>query len=179
MGVVAILAAITFGVTEGVRDTQSRTKAKAELAAMAQALERFKTTYGDYPHVEETSDPANAYSLLKALSGWSELQQDGTMVDLDPQREAFIDTGAMNLPAGQEMPADAAPGEGIHFVDPWGEPYVYIYNAGASTWEKFGYVLLSSGPDGLVALDGADADGLIDQDWRESGDNLDNVYLED
>jgi hypothetical protein len=38
----------------GVRAAQNQPQAKAEPAAMAQALERFKTTYGFYPHAEET-----------------------------------------------------------------------------------------------------------------------------
>jgi len=54
MGIAAILAAITFGPMEGVRAAQNQPQAKAEPAAMAQALERFKTTYGFYPHAEET-----------------------------------------------------------------------------------------------------------------------------
>ena len=42
MGIAAILAAITFGPMEGVRAAQNQPQAKAEPAAMAQALERFK-----------------------------------------------------------------------------------------------------------------------------------------
>ena len=49
IAVILILAGITFGVSRGVQNAQARTKARAELATIAQAIEQFKSRYGDYP----------------------------------------------------------------------------------------------------------------------------------
>ena len=55
--VILILAGITFGISRGVQNAQARTKAKAELATISQAIEQFKSRYGDYPwHDSDDSD---------------------------------------------------------------------------------------------------------------------------
>ncbi len=180
MAVVAILAAITFGITAGVKDSQNRTLAMADLSEIARGLEQFKTRYGDYPHIAETTSPANASVLLRALTGWSRLERTGpgtmAMVDQTTQREAFIDVSRLTL--SNDFPETGAPGGDVYILDPWDNSYVYIYNVAAPSWENFGYVLLSSGPDGIVTLGNAATDGLIDQDWVESPRNVDNIYLD-
>jgi len=55
IAVIMVLAGITFGISRGVQNAQARAQAKAELAVIAQALEGFKSTYGDYPWV--SGDP--------------------------------------------------------------------------------------------------------------------------
>lgn len=183
MGLVAILAAITLGIMGGVQDSQKRTQAKAEMAVIAQSLESFKNLYGDYPYIEETSDLANANELLVALTGWSRLEQQGSsppeMAELDTQRAPLVDMDTLNLPQYVEIPVDAPPGTDAYLVDPWDNPYVYIYNVEGGAWENFGFILFSAGPDGLISLSGVEDDGIVDQDWRDLASNLDNVYLED
>ena len=49
--VILILAGITFGISRGVQNVQARTKAKAELAVISQALETYKSKNGDYPWI--------------------------------------------------------------------------------------------------------------------------------
>ena len=77
MAIVAILAAITFGVLKGVQDAQARTQAKAELAVIQQALEQYKSRYGDYPwHDSDDGDypttggvDVTSSMMLYALTG--------------------------------------------------------------------------------------------------------------
>ncbi|MGB0419183.1 MAG: type II secretion system protein, partial [Opitutales bacterium] len=83
IAILGVLAAITFGVFQGVKDWQNRARAKAELSVLSQALERFKSKYGDYPWTAVGSDPSNfdpnnqmmvakenSARLLNALMGW-------------------------------------------------------------------------------------------------------------
>ncbi|MEO0509627.1 MAG: type II secretion system protein [Verrucomicrobiota bacterium] len=190
IAVIGVLAGITFGISRGVQNAQASARAKAELASISQALEQFKVRYGDYPWVEETTDPdgdpvtlsnPNANALLKALIGWTRLERNGQIVSMSPdlltQTEGFLDTSNLFLSSENgELPANGVPDEEIYILDPWGNPYVYIYDRSSATWDNFGYVLMSSGPDGNVALQSADQDGLIDQNWREVANNVDNIY---
>jgi type II secretory pathway pseudopilin PulG len=54
--VIAILAAITFGISSGVRNTQGKAKAKGELAMISQALDSFKMTHADFPWAAADKD---------------------------------------------------------------------------------------------------------------------------
>ena len=178
MAVIAILSGITFSISSGVRNAQARAKAKAELATLASSLESFKGLYGDYPFIAETSDTTNANTLLKALTGWSKLDATATppMSDLDPQASTFLDTGLLGL--SKEIVGDTKPDTDTYLVDPWENPYIYVYNIEAGDWENFGYLLMSSGPDGELTLGDAATTGIIDQAWRDDEKNLDNIYLE-
>ena len=76
IAVILILASITFGISRGVQNAQARAKAKAELATISQALEQFKSRYGDYPwhDSDEGSYPSSSGEvtngmLLYALTG--------------------------------------------------------------------------------------------------------------
>ena len=66
ISVILILAGITFGISRGVQNAQARTKAKAELAVISQAIEQFKLRYGDYPWILSEDSTKN---LAYALSG--------------------------------------------------------------------------------------------------------------
>ncbi len=81
IAVIGILAGITFGISGGVQNARARTQAKAELAALSQALEQFKSRNGDYPWV--SGDPADAEDngklLFQALVGWMEFTRSGVV----------------------------------------------------------------------------------------------------
>ncbi len=64
IAVVAVLAAITLGISSGARDKAAQDRAKSELAVLSTALERYRATYGDY--LQDENDPA---ALFDALSG--------------------------------------------------------------------------------------------------------------
>lgn len=180
MTVVAILAGITFGITAGVRNSQNKTLATADLAEIARGLEQFKTRYGDYPQIASTTDTANANLLLRALTGWTILQKNAsgvpTMVPVTTPRESFVDASRFTLSAA--LTEGAAPTGDVYILDPWDQPYIYIYNVTSPSWDNFGYVLLASGADEVASLGSAATDGLIDQAWKEAPANIDNIYLE-
>lgn len=162
MAIILILIGIVSGVSSGVRDAQARATAKAELAVLSLALERFKSVHGDYPWIDE-----EPHELLKSLIGRKEFSGSGTSARFEdiselPQAgaQSFIELSQLSVadssePEPEPLPIDElseSPDEvpeGWVFTDPWGNPYVYIYRTGiGGAWENFGYVLFSQGPDG-------------------------------
>jgi prepilin-type N-terminal cleavage/methylation domain-containing protein len=178
MAVIMILASITFGISRGVQNAQARAKAKAELAVITQGLEQFKSTYGDYPWIAETTDTANANILLKCLTGWMKLERDASdnvvLIDRTTVGESFVDPTKMSLSEG--FPATGAPNGNIHMLDPWGNSYVYIYDKNGGSWDNFGYVLFSSGSDSAETISGLKNDGLLEATDRADSKNIDNIY---
>jgi prepilin-type N-terminal cleavage/methylation domain-containing protein len=197
IAVILILAGITFGISRGVQNAQARTKAKAELAVIAQALEQYKSRYGDYPWIG-TSDvesrgarEGGSHGLMKTLVGWQAV--DGTQVGgtnslgkTFSKAESVLDVSRLSL--SQKWPAgdpEASPSATTYFVDPWGNPYVYIYKdpsqhtlgTAGGPWSRFGYILFSLGSDGAASSAGLDeATGEMLQDFKEVDANVDNIY---
>ncbi|MFU8848825.1 MAG: prepilin-type N-terminal cleavage/methylation domain-containing protein [Opitutales bacterium] len=194
-GVIAILAAITFGISKGVQDSQGRAKAKAELAMIAQALESFKNTHGDYPRAESDVE-SSADELFKALLGWkkydsasaafvdkttSEVPAQGPNPYLDISKLTYVDA-AEPEEFNPEITSNTKP-ENYRLLDPWGNPYRYYYKQSATdnNWENFGYMLYSAGPDGKDQMPGS-WDGLLSPNVLNTTDsngdaiNLDNIY---
>jgi len=183
------LAAITFGITNGVRNAQSRAKAKVELAAISQAIEEYKAQYGDYPLRDDslgdypsTAGEPTSSVLLYSLTGRTsqtpipgrnpEVEHIADSLD-DPDVEArpkFIDITKFSY-AGSDDEPEA-------LLDPWGNPYIYWYkwdNADPNEWDQFGYHLYSTGPNGEAANDAikekiTESTGILDDDFREVAD---------
>lgn len=194
-GVIAILAAITFGISQGVRDSQGRAKARAELAMISQALESFKNTHGDYPWAESEVE-SSADELFKALIGWKKYDsatvgfEDKTTDEVPEQGPTpFIDISKLTYVSAAEpdefnpeITGNTKP-ENYRLLDPWGNPYRYYYKESASdsNWENFGYMLYSAGPDGKDEMP-ANWDGLLSPNVLNATDsngdsiNLDNIY---
>lgn len=179
VAVIAVLASITFGITRGVNNAQAKAKARGELATIAQALEQFKSTHGDYPWTDGAEDPSIV--LSKALLGWkvfdtssgsanfrdktvAEVPTDGPKAFVDPSK---LDYGGTVPTSGNSMPTN------VIFYDPWGTEYVYSYKE-STGWDNFGYILYSKGPDGSDAEVGTD--GVVTKTIRESAANVDNIY---
>ena len=189
VSVILILMGITFGITKGVSNQQARAQARAELAMIAQALEAFKLIYGDYPVISEgdaATSSRNAEELTLALTGFSYLvpgtgDTTRAMVNVaaGASRDSFIDPQQMNFRRDFGNPTSASELNGNYLIDPWREPYVYVYNRGATdnTWDTMGYVLFSKGPDKTAD---ADTDGNDIEDTgilnESSEHNLDNIY---
>jgi general secretion pathway protein G len=142
MAVIAILAGLTFGLMRGATERAHRSQATAELAVLATALESYQRHYGDHPRT------ASAAELLQALEG----RRGPTGLPLEGR--IFIEKDRFTT--GPD--ADGV----VALLDPWGNPYLYRYEAGDG-----GYVLLSAGPDGEVAVDPLDP---------EAATNADNLY---
>ena len=204
LAVLGVLAAITFGIFRGVRDSQSRTRAKAELAVLAQALEHFKSKYGDYPWTAVGSDPSNldpadnmvvakenSARLLNALMGWGRFDLTGSAPNFDPNMEgvALIDVSKLTVrKIGSDLdyvdypanPSEAP--SGYYLSDPMGNPYVYLYgkSASLSSWDNFSYILYSKGSDGVDSVVGLDITTGITESgdmYRYNEQNADNLYV--
>jgi len=186
IAVIFILVGITFGISRGVQNAQARAKAKAELAVIAQALEQFKSRHGDYPWAAANPGAAesNGERLFQALMGFYQFDASSDPPEFKEKEtdeipvsgpNGFVDPTklSMNKP-DDSLPEDPTkiPSD-FHFVDPWGNPYVYRYKSSSSDgWDKFGYVLFSRGPDGKTGTPIPDT-GI--QPERE-GDAVDNIY---
>ena len=183
MTAILALVAITFGVLRGVLNQQARTQAKAELAIIAQALEEFKQTYGDYPWVSEEADPtagyANARKLTLALAGFAvfEYNEEGAVslekITSGEGRKSFIDPERLNFNRDFGNPSSADDLTDVFLVDPWRRPYVFVYNKGTSSWDNVAYVLFSKGPDGKANLGSIVSTGII---VPNNSEDVDNIY---
>ena len=187
ISIIGILSAISLNVVKGVKERSSVGLAKAELAALSQALEMYKLQYGDYPQTGMSADtvvvPATApstskvqYRLFNALVG-----KLGPKLDPLTSSKCFVDLARFSLyskeatdmptPTGNTRVANA-------FLDPWGQTYVYYYKTvGGTAWTSPTYVLFSVGPDGEKADADITALGVVNYDAATMDPkNMDNSY---
>jgi general secretion pathway protein G len=193
IAVVGVLVSITFGVSRGVQTAQSRALAKAEMSVIAQALEQFKSRYGDYPwHDSGAGDyptpsggEENNAMLLYALTGRLKMERvtdgsGGTKVEVSKVKDELDDDEVVNRPQFIETSKFNVSGdsnEPNQILDPWGNPYIYMYKTEGSSndWEVYGYHLYSTGPNGAEANETIKAEidsstGVMDPDIRETAD---------
>jgi prepilin-type N-terminal cleavage/methylation domain-containing protein len=202
IAVIAVLAGVTFGVSSAIRDSQGRSRAQAEISAITQALEQFKARNGDYPWSSSGyssnsrgSAIANGEELFQALTGWRKFNTDGNVsFDIKSQSDVpqagptpYIDVNRLTYALDSSIELDGIISEynpqvdlslnapdGLVFIDPWGNPYIYIYNKASSSWDNFGFVLYSKGPDSTDVSAGTD--GVITDTIRNDSVNADNIY---
>ena len=183
IAVIMILVGITFGLSRGVYNAQARARAKADLAAISQGLEQFKSVFGDYPITDST---ASSDTLIRQSNERLVLSMRGEMV--------FV-KGADGKVSGMELRSDSSDygneSGGRMFIsedtlsvaesgapqiqDPWGKAYIYDYTGVGVTWDNFGFILCSAGPDGRYVSVGAN--GILTDAIRNDPDNIDNIYL--
>jgi prepilin-type N-terminal cleavage/methylation domain-containing protein len=162
IGIIAILAAITFGVVKGVNERAAIGQAKAELSSLAQALETYKMQYGNYP---QTTDSAVFLQSLVGRVGPTGIGITG---------KSFIEVAKFTLSTANGDPI-ATPT--LTLYDPWGRNYsYYYYTVGtAPNITRRGYVLFSSGPDGVFTA--PTTSGTTGGDAKLSDSkNIDNIY---
>ncbi len=123
IGLVAILTGLVLGIGGRAIETGRAARARAELAAIAAALDAYKRTYGDYPRTDD------AAQLLRALLG-----QRGPGSEVAIGGRPLLETGRFTISAGA-------------LLDPWERPYQYAYKTPAAGWTNPGFVLYSAGPD--------------------------------
>jgi prepilin-type N-terminal cleavage/methylation domain-containing protein len=174
IAVIAILAGITFGIARGVRERANISRARAELGALASALEAYRLQFGDYPQTgaaqnePDTSTPivntAAPAILFNALAG----KRGPTGAPID--RRSLADLGAFRLEDPTALPVTGNTNQLANaFLDPWGRRYLYFYKTGpAWTWPSF--VLFSVGPDGAFTPP-ADS-GILNDMAPGNADNL-------
>lgn len=189
LAIVGVLGALVLGAAEGARQRARRSRARAELALLAQALEAYRLQYGDYPQTGgfaskgagvDAHDPVSAdcaeAKLFNALLG-----------RLGPRCTALTDRhggpalgrafhDAANGPALENRDAfptadaDAANA----FLDPWGRRYRYFYRSWETpaVWRAPAHVLFSVGPDGASKAGDPAPDGSVDFNDPLNADNL-------
>lgn len=182
IAVIGILVAITFGISTGVRNAQLRASAKAELAVIAQGLEQFKLRYGDYPwHLSGDADTNKM--LLYALTGRLVMERDVNDVVqvyvIVSQSDVTVEKRPKFIDDTKFFVERDASGNSIELLDPWGNPYIYMYKRSDSpdAWNVFGYHLYSTGPNGEDANQALKAN-MLDPQAGVFGSNYRDVANE-
>lgn len=147
-----------LGVGRRVSESGKIARTKAELAALSAGLEGYKRQFGDYPRTDDSA------VLLQSLIG----KQDPLGNTLAKPGRAQID-----LALFRTTPEDVDPFDNTSavLIDPWDQPYVYVYKPSGTTWTNPSYVLYSIGPDGQdtrALLSG----GYADSSAPGAADNL-------
>ncbi|WP_309397945.1 prepilin-type N-terminal cleavage/methylation domain-containing protein [Cerasicoccus maritimus] len=168
IAIIAILSSIVFGLTRGIAVKQARSKAQAEMQAIATALESYKLKYGDYPWLGE-DDTEN---LVKHLTGEYKMTPttdgngDTTVNPNDTvptaNRRPFIDEEDFTIDSNGR------------FQDPWGNNYIYYYKRNnTSTWNFPAFILVCEGGDS--DSDSTDlSTGNLPPDYFDDDKNVDN-----
>lgn len=187
IAIILILAGITFGISRGVQNAQARTKARAELATIAQALEQFKSRYGDYPWHKSGETDTNK-TLLYALTGRLVIG-DPNPSDNVSTTNAIIITDENQIKRNPKFLDETKfatieiDSETTNLLDPWGNPYMYWYkwDDRPNSYEMFGYHLYSTGAGGNTANNTIKtkinaSTGLIANDFRDTANGAGIIF---
>jgi prepilin-type N-terminal cleavage/methylation domain-containing protein len=187
VAIIGILAAITLGVSKGVNERAAINQARAELSALATALESYKRAYGDYPQTGSAGNnptaPAASNSdgpgiLFNALAG-KRGPKVSPVAAIDGKRFVELERFSLQSTATSALPVAGNTTQLANaFVDPWGRRYLYFYKT-SGTWTNPSYVLFSVGPDGHLQGN-LPADGVLTNTFRDASSsgkgNADNIY---
>lgn len=193
IAIIGVLAGITFGVMGGVKERASISRARTELATLAQALEAYKKMYGDYPQmVGASANYTNNANLLTGGGSSTTEDDDGPGILFNAlagkrgptgqkmKGKAFVDLNKFTIQDSAELPDASDDQHPNAFVDPWGRRYLYYYKTGTvSQWKQPGYILVSVGPrvkgDGSPGID-VDVDGTYSVPPADEVEAADNIY---
>ena len=188
IAVIALLVGITLGVSTAVNRRAAESRTLGELTVLAQALEVYRTRFGDYPWIR--GDGEGHRDLYAALLGVQ--RPDGKAIAGTPGSvvappKSFIDLSRLAIGGGHDAPEPAMEGGIVvtmdvnyrenFLVDPWGQPYVYLYKTigAAGSWQGFGFLLFSKGIDG-VAGDVDISEGIRPKDYRDFDGASDDIF---
>lgn len=218
VAIIIALLGIVIGISGYVLNKDASSRARGEMDLMAQALDNFKSEHGDYPWADNSGNPeitasganstvetANA-NLLDWLTGWRTWDYSSSPpspVDASTRLKGFIEINSLTIEdalgddletkykSGSDTIHDTAPSDLSNpplILDPWGNPYVYMYEANknvvtSSAWASASFILISAGPDGLMDTTGISNDGTIDLEAHRNASssidyrNLDNIVF--
>ena len=182
IAIIALLAAITFGVIKGVNERAAIGQARAELASLSQALEAYKLQYGDYPRTglgavapstSTTLAATHTQALLfNALVGklGPKLSNSTEVAASAMNGKSFVELSKFSL-ENANLPSTTTTAAVLNcFLDPWGRRYMYYYDSTTAGWRLPSYVLFSVGPTSTYTAPTA-TDGKY-----SDANNLDNIY---
>ena len=181
IAVLALLGTFTMGAIRSTRERANVAQAKAQLAALATALEEFKRLYGDYPQTGEFqqaaatptgitatqpngSPPGNVaqMKLFNALTGVYGARGFGNADRLNGPNLLEVGKFTLNgslmnnflVPVSNAPNPPSKPEQNVSLLDPWGRRYLYYYKNARmpNAWQATGYVLYSAGR--VVAANG-------------------------
>lgn len=135
MGVLSVLAGISFAAFHRTSDRARNAQATAQIQRLGIALEQYRSQYGDFPVILPQTE-GSADLLIEALLG--ERSPSGQL--LDPPERSFLDLG--DFTREEENAREVAS------IDPWGNPWVYVYAPALENWSLPGFILYSRGPSG-------------------------------
>jgi general secretion pathway protein G len=121
MAIIAILVGITIGVAGAVSSGSAEAKAKAEIGQLQIEIDLYKADRGTYPSTRVVSGlPTVDSGLYDWFEGKYGADRIYETTEVDPN--------------------------GNYPVDPWGNPYIYIYQPA----NPFVFTIGSLGPDGVL-----------------------------
>gem|GEM_PF-495791 len=123
IGIIAILAGISFPAITGVMRKAKKVKAQAALKDITLGIKNYQVEYNRYPlppgHVSEEPIPlSEGATILKVLLGQNEQK-------MNPREITYIEP-----PIAKDGAGGLSGTEGNYaFNDPWGKPYLIILDA--------------------------------------------------
>lgn len=140
IALIGALAGIVIGIGRRVTESGKVARARAELAALSAALESYRHQHGDYPRTDQNS------VALQALLG--RLSPTGAVLTPAGRVQFEVAKFVLARPVASGTRVDPFTDSAAVLVDPWGQPYRYIYRVPAGGWSNPSFVLYSCGPDG-------------------------------
>jgi general secretion pathway protein G len=124
MAIIAILVGITLGVASAVNQGNVEAQAKAELAALQQEIELFKSDTGSYPPNQFVR---GTYTLGVDFYRWFEDKYGNGNGSFDADDRIYDTTDTID---GSGASTGRNPvSVFLYPADPWGRPYVYLFDA--------------------------------------------------
>lgn len=151
---------------------RERAQARSEMEKIGSYLDVYRNENGDYPWgFQDCSDPfgrlKSGFTLYAALTGKRNVR--GDLIRNDNRifhTEALLEA---------EFSIQKEGGQGV-IVDPWGNPYVYLYRRTSvdpllvPDWPHASYILISLGPKGCIEKETDKAKLILpdqNKDWLE------------
>jgi prepilin-type N-terminal cleavage/methylation domain-containing protein len=127
MAIIAVLASLTLGISQGVMNQAARKRALTEIAGMSTAMERYKTDNGAYPLQFDGSsygpapdgskpNPADSSYTLASQALFTNLAGRATF-SATPSSTAYMEFKK------NQLNTNSTPN---YIVDPWGYSYGYF-----------------------------------------------------
>ena len=154
--IIGILFGIIFTGASYIFSAQEEKKAKAEIASISLALEKFKSENGEYPEADSSKSLENRGKILfMTLSGWLDI--DGDLIPKSERGSSFLPKDSFTLGeknddatepftlSGDQLLGEISENLEIFLMDPYGNPYIYEYPRSDG---HPGFLLFSKGADG-------------------------------
>jgi type II secretory pathway pseudopilin PulG len=171
MLVIVILAGIVFKAGRALLERGKIQQAKADIARLSMALERYYTDHGHYPPGGtgqgnvglNTRDFVVGPGWTEVAKGhgapnlWAYLDED---CDYRRDRRAYVSGWPKDRLGSIPMVGNVL----RYYKDPWGNPYRY-YTVVGNLEDRGAYMLASAGPDGASPGDNPGPDDI----WAGTG----------